>query len=328
MANAQVSEGVRLSDSESKHLAEVAARLSEVIDENHSTLCGAAASLIGELPDRLGETLEEFGNSGRPEGCLLLGNLPTGDVPATPTVRGESRGRNTLLAAAQAIIAEAIGHLVTYQAQNGRVFFEDLAPLEQQARLQTSMSNEVELEIHTELSFSPLRPDYLLLGCLRQHLAAKTYTFGVANLTEVASGHCLSVLSQKRWMTGVDTAIRRSGYSLELGLRRGPVSVLQLHGARPAVTFDNILMESDDVEAAWAVDELMSTYLQRRRTHILHDGEVLILENNHVMHGRSAFPATHSGSGRFLTRSCAVKDLRKVEHALAPGTRMVLADFT
>ena len=50
-----------------------------------------------------------------------------------------------------------------------------MVPSRESARTQTSLSSEVELEVHTEQAFSVLRPDYLSLACLRGDPNAHTY---------------------------------------------------------------------------------------------------------------------------------------------------------
>ncbi len=158
---------------------------------------------------------------------------------------------------------------------------------------------------HTETAFHPHRPRYLLLLCLRGDPTAHTTLVSVHDLIEHLPPAAVATMFEPRFRTAVDASF--------LGGRAnvlGPARPL-LTGTRdePTFVFDADLTvgidpESDDVLVAVrdAIDELTTSV-------VLEAGDLLVVDNNVAVHGRSPFEARFDGTDRWLQRSFVVSDL-------------------
>jgi hypothetical protein len=84
--------------------------------------------------------------------------------------------------------------------------------------------------------------------------------------------------------------------------------------AAPSWTFDADLMVGTDLEAQEALDVLTATVDERQQGVVLEAGDLLVLDNTLVVHGRSPFPARFDGTDRWLQRSFVVSDLEAIAH--------------
>jgi L-asparagine oxygenase len=134
--------------------------------------------------------------------------LPVRGVPATPQDNTLQVGEKTELARIQAIFNSALGHMVGYEAEGGGRLFQDMVPSKPMEFTQTSQSSRVELESHVEQAFSPLRPDFVSLGCLRGDPYAATYTFTATDLLERISPAEEAMLRKPLWTLEIDESFR------------------------------------------------------------------------------------------------------------------------
>lgn len=280
------------------------------------------------LPSRIRWTLRQFAARGSASGILVLANVPIGAVPETPPDNSAHVGERTLLARAQAIINHAIGHMIAYEAEGDGRLFQDMVPKRTAAVTQTSLGFGVELELHTEQAFSKLKPDWVSLACLSGHDQAKTYVLPVSDLLPLLSEAEASLLREPLWVTGVDESFRVGGHAFIEGDIRGPMPILGGSREDPSIVLDQDLMLGTTDQAEQLFRRLLDLYVLHRRTHVLHPGEVLLLDNRRAVHGRSPFQPRWDGQDRFIVRSFAVRDIRASAHAREPGSLTVKARFS
>jgi hypothetical protein len=77
----------------------------------------------------------------------------------------------------------------------------------------------------------------------------------------------------------------------------------------PTLLFDADLTVGVDDEAADAVARLDAAIEQVRTGVVLDAGDLLVVDNNLAVHGRSPFRARFDGTDRWLQRSFVVSDL-------------------
>ena len=276
------------------------------------------------LPKRIMSVLKEFKAS--QDGCLLIKGLPIDRKYIwTPENNKFHIGETTLLSRVQAIINEFLGEMVSYEAEGDGRLFQDMVPNKELACTQTSLSSNKELELHTEQAFSEMRPDYLSLACLKGDINAKTYIMHVQNILDRFTLYETKVLSKELWEIGIDKSFVMNGCSSNL---RGPLSILHLKDGEFEIVFDQDLMVGLTEEASDLIDEIIELYYEYREYCALESGDILILNNNKVLHGRSAFSPLFDGHDRFVIRSFIMKNIKKIEGKTVGHERMIAKEFS
>lgn len=276
------------------------------------------------LPKRIMSALKEFKAS--QDGCLLIKGLPINKkYILTPENNKFHVGETTLLSRVQAIINEYLGNMVSYEAEGNGRLFQDMVPNQELALTQTSLSSKKELELHTEQAFSEMRPDYLSLACLKGDINAKTYIMHVQNILDRFTLYETKLLTRELWEIGVDQSFIMNGCSSNL---RGPLSILNLKNGEFELIFDQDLMIGLTEEASDLVDKIIDLYYEFREHCVLESGDILILNNHKVVHGRSAFSPLFNGHDRFVIRSFIMKNINKLNGKTGGHSRMVAKEFS
>ncbi len=258
------------------------------------------------LPRTVHAALRRLRMDPGPAGALLIRGLPVGTLPATPkrpaaTPPGKDRASELLLLTVARVLGEPVG----YRPEHGGDLVQNLLPVREAAATQTSTSSSVDLEFHTETAFHPHRPRYLLLSCLRGDNRARTLLCSLRALLTELSEPERAILAQPRFRTRVDASF--GGHPGLAPLAAAPI--LRGDPERPTLVFDADLMAGTDPEADAALARLRNLARQLRTAVTLEPGDLLVVDNDACIHGRSAFPARFDGSDRWLQRAFVVEDL-------------------
>jgi len=161
------------------------------------------------------------------------------------------------------------------------------------------------LMFHTEAAFHPHRPRYLLLFCLRGDPKAKTTIASVHAALPFLESDVVDVLFEPRFRCAVDESYLH-GRENVLG---PPIAVLSGPRDQPAMVFDEDLMVGVDEVAEEALGLLGKALDAHHVSVILEAGDLLVIDNNTVVHGRSPFTPRFDGTDRWLQRAFVVEDL-------------------
>lgn len=267
----------------------------------------AAGRARRHLPTQVHDALVDMGDDTLDDvaGALLVRGAPVGALPSTPSAPGESTGKDHVSEFVLLTVARALGQPVGYLPEHGGALVQDLVPTAAAATRQTSTSSAVELEFHTETAFHPFRPRYLLLLCLRGDPAAQTLLCDIDQVLDALDPEVRAVLGEPRFRTGVDESFTDGA----IADRRPPSAVLSGNPRRPTLVFDADLMQGTDTEAQVALETFRDLTRARRVGLALEAGDLLVVDNDRCIHGRSAFRARFDGTDRWLQRSFVVGDL-------------------
>lgn len=276
---------------------------------NTEEFISVANKLSLRLPSRIKRELEEFKKNGDKYGALLIRNLPNDTFVITPKDNKEHIGETTILANVQALFNEYMGHMVSYEAEGDGYLFQDMVPNKELSKTQTSLGSNVELELHTEQAFSDYRPDYLSLACIKGDKHAYTFFLHVNQILEQMSDDEIHYLEKKKWKIGVDISFALNGCDFAA---RGPLSILKYNGQHYDLVFDQDLLMGMSITSSKMIGEIVDIYYKCRNGYVLRPGEILMLDNNKVVHGRSPFQPKFDGNDRFIVRSFIMNDLEKI----------------
>ena len=269
------------------------------------TLMGEALERRLALPVGLLAALENFRAESEPTGCLLLRGLPVGDLPPTPAHPTEPTAKGLSTERLLLAIAACLGEPVGYRPEHGGSIVQNIVPVPALAARQTSTSSKVELMFHTEAAFHPHRPRYLLLFCLRGDPAAETTISSIHAALPHLDQDTLDILFQNRFRCAVDESYLQ-GRENQLG---NPMAVLRGTRDRPRMVFDEDLMIGMDPEADVALCALGQALTTHHGGVVLEAGDLVVLDNDVVVHGRSPFTPRFDGADRWLQRTFVVEDL-------------------
>jgi len=292
--------------------------------------CQEIKTLVKEIPQTIYDTFIHFKKYGSKTGGLLLHITPDDDtiLPPTPDGNQYKLGETTELSKIQAICMTIMGEMVAYEAEGYGNLFQDVVPLKSMLTQQTSTGSNHELEIHTEQAFSQLRPDILSLSCLRGDPNAFTYILHVESILENMTKHEIALLKQPLWKIGVDLSFKINESEFIEGNIRGPFPILQGSEENPTFVFDQDLMFGITEESDSLIDKIIHLYYTHRNSYNLTPGDIIFIDNNRAVHGRSSFFPKFDGLDRFLIRSFLVFDYERVKHACIKREHMISAMFS
>ncbi|MFC4587293.1 TauD/TfdA family dioxygenase [Sphaerisporangium corydalis] len=230
----------------------------------------------------------------RVTGVRIPGRLPP--TPGRPYVEVRRPvGTEPLLLA----VAGLAGEVVSFADWHGGDRVQNLYPLRSEAGRQNA-SNAVHLEMHTETAFRPTTPDALALLCLRHDDRARTLA---CDLLDVWAG----------LDSGVRRALAEPAYAFELpgGTTTEPKPVATEWRGRPRFNYADAVC-SVDAEHRGALLALKEGIRDRTTQITLMAGDLLLIDNTHVVHGRTGYGPRYDGGDRWLQR-CLIR--------AAPGER-------
>jgi L-asparagine oxygenase len=264
------------------------------------------------LPAAVYDALVDFVDDAPASGALLIKNMPLGDLPPTPedpllVSKADRVSELSLLT-----VGRVLGRPVGYLPEHGGDVVQNISPTRRNADRQVSTSSKSMLEFHTEAAFHPHRPRYLLLLCLRGDPSAATTLCSIRAVLDTLSPRSRSVLFQPRFTTGIDESYA-GGRSAARSVQR---PVLYGDPENPKLWLDADLMNGVDDEAQRALDELARLVREHATGVTLAAGDLLVVDNDIAVHGRTPFTPRFDGTDRWLQRTFVVAD-----HTAADGSR-------
>ncbi len=274
-------------------------------DQLDDDLVHLAALGTRDLPIDVDDAITRFASESHRSGALLIRNAPIGDLPPTPATPESPVAKNLETELTLLTVARRLGQPVGYIPEHGGRIVQNIVPTQTDADQQTSTSSRSKLMFHTETAFHPFRPRYLLLLCLRGDPAAHTTLVSVHELIDRLPDDVVDVMFEPRFRTAVDSSFLR-GRTNELGAARPLIT-----GTRqePTFVFDADLTVGTDTEADDVLVRVRDLIEEIKTSVVLEPGDLLVVDNNVAVHGRSPFTARFDGYDRWLQRSFVVTDL-------------------
>jgi L-asparagine oxygenase len=273
-------------------------------------LVRVAAEQAAHLPPGLVAQFTAFRTSPPPSGCLLIRGLPVGDLPPTPPTPTTATDKSDATERRLLMFASLLGEPVGYLPEHGGDVVQNIVPVQASAGSQTSTSSAVDLMFHTEAAFHPHRPRYLLLFCLRGDPHARTSVASIQVALPHLDPYVVDVLFEPRFRCAVDESYLH-GRANVFG---PPMAILSGDRANPRMVFDQDLMVGIDEIADEALMLLGAALSEQHDTVTLASGDLLVIDNDMVVHGRSPFEARFDGTDRWLQRAFVVEDLAPSDH--------------
>lgn len=335
---------IDLESAEKVAISELTDRLAARFDSVEHPAFGAAASLLAhELPARLRASLLEFKRREPTSGVFLLAGYDVDDERLGPTPRSWSSRPVPSPALREEALMLMLGSLfgdpIAWQTQQDGQLVHDILPMPGYENEQLGCGSEELLWWHTEDAFHPYRGDYLGMLCLRNPDQVATTVASLDNVRldpvqwrllfephfhiRPDESHLPKHKAPERQL---DDELCRSYQRID-ELSRSTAKIPVLFGAvdSPYMRLDPFFMEpADDPEAQAALDALIKAIGDNLQELVLQPGDICLLDNFRVVHGRKPFRARYDGRDRWLKRINVTRDLRKSRDARVSTESLVL----
>jgi hypothetical protein len=275
----------------------------------------AAGHAARNLPPVIHDALVDFGDGAHRSGALLFRGLPIGDLPPTPPTPTTPATKDSVSELTLLTVARRLGQPVGYEPEHGGHLVQNIVPTKAAVERQVSTSSKVQLMFHTEAAFHPHRPRYLLLLCLRGDPSAHTTLSSILEVLPLLPDDVVDVLFQPRFRTAIDESYLH-GRTSAAGAAMAVLAGDRRHASAQSVSmvFDADLMTGIDDEAQDALAVLAEATSRCHTSVALEAGDLLVVDNNIAVHGRSPFTARFDGTDRWVQRAFVVSDLAPSAH--------------
>lgn len=309
---------VYLEHHHAEQLRALAERLYTDPIRNRQTYVRQAHLLSRQLPSWLVRIIYDFETSGG--GLLRVRNMPSGPNVPTPTSAVNEQNKDQVIGKLTAIIGAAFGHLVGYRPESSGSVNQALIPVAGHEDLQVSTSSQVTLEFHVEQTFNLFtRPDFIILGANRGAPDAATYVMPNTALLTLPD-ETLTVLRSKTFYANPDPSFVRGGVE---EIARGPMPLLYGAPWDPQSNFDLDSLVIASSEQQRAVDEVVSLWEQHHVEVVLETGDLIVVDQSRLIHGRSAFRRRGDGLDRWIARVQVLKSHSQSRFARKPGSPVI-----
>jgi len=276
--------------------------------EDFTKFFGEMASLRIQLPTGLLSILGEFRSQANFTGILLLRNMPIDSVlPESPVDGKHSPLKTTFVSESSlGVTASCLGSIFGYRFEKEGALIHNISPVKAKQKSLSNEGSEADFLFHTEVAFSKDRPDYLMLLGLRQgpYPLVPTRVARAVDALDLLSKSDIKALSESRFQLFAPESFAKSETT-------GPVAVLGGDVDSPRLRLNLNHMLATDSRAEVALSHLAEALEQTEYQISLEPGDLLILDNHKVVHGRLPFHAAFNGQDRWLQRAY----LRETSHA-------------
>jgi len=182
----------------------------------------------------------------------------------------------------------------------------NLYPIQVDANQQKSTSSSVLLTAHTELSCIDTPPDYLALVGLRSGSErVSTLIYNLDDMLQSLEEKEIEILQQLRFITEIDESLR----GVEgIDIYTKPFSIVTMSGNDITWRYDVEYTRGIDAESSKVVARLAQLLEEVAHHLYIGEGDLAVIKNTKVAHGRTAFKAKYDGSDRWLQRLNVLED--------------------
>ncbi|WDE11824.1 TauD/TfdA family dioxygenase [Thalassomonas haliotis] len=321
---------------------EEAAQIRELVDAtylkfkdvNDLEFITESTVLAQELPLRLRQyaskcIVEEKGVVLIP--CLSVYGLLTDVTPAdwTQVENTEQSVKHEIMVC---LIASLFSHIFGWQTQQNGKYKHNVLPMKQHENSQIGFSSKEELSWHTEDAFHKDRSDYLALYCVKNSQNVPTTFASSFDLMltqehkQILRNKHFSILPDNSHKAELNTIATSHFDGIEKMLE-DPDAIAILYGdeTRPYMRIDPdyCQLTTSDKDVVDAYEEIKAQINKNLIDISLQPGELCIVHNEQMVHGRRSFDASYDGQDRWLKRLNLKKNLNTAQGSFTKNTRLI-----
>jgi Fe(II)/alpha-ketoglutarate-dependent arginine beta-hydroxylase len=274
------------------------------------------------LPSRITDALVRLRTERSPAAVLIRGMELEVSAP-TPEHWRDWKPETTVLHDFWLTLAcGQLGELFSYASLQEGSLIEDLLPIPGLEDTQLGLSSLAGFDLHVDDSFDDDRCDFFGLIALRNPDRTETMLAAIDDAD--LSGLDLDVLFEPRFRIRVDPEhLEGMGSAEEVTVQR---PVLTGTPSAPGLCLDWSYTDAvpGDERARAALADLKARMEAARFYLALEPGDVLLIDNHRLVHGRRPFRPRYDGNDRWLRHTMATLDLgRSLARRSSPEDRVV-----
>jgi len=294
---------VDITQEEQQHLLDSLRKITtSPYDEPEEFMLDLYPSFVGRLPRNTIKAIRRFKEDPKATGYLVLRGFPV-DPDLPPTKNDGSRNPDKKTYVSEGCVLGTslfLGEAYCMEQVKKGLLVQSLTPVEAQFSSQSNEGYGTELRMHTEFAFHPFRPHFFVLFCLRPDIKGESLTYVTINKHVVRmlsledrqnlSNPNFIIESPQGFMAPQVSTVRKP---ILIGPDELPELVLALHS--------KIIAPSPECDVS--LKKLASLIESNQIGLHLRQGDLLLIDNRKVMHGRSVFTCAFDGSDRWLQRT-------------------------
>jgi L-asparagine oxygenase len=287
-----------LTQAERSELASLAARVKGNPYLDFESFFRSIKALRAELPNRVAAELAAFRDRNR-SGVLLIDGVPVGDLPPTPSTPFthapiHDLGSERYLALLATMVAEPF----TFAEWDSGHMVQNKYPLRAHRNIQFG-TNAVDFLPHSETPFRDFCPDYLSLLCLRADPGeiAKTIFCDIGTLIDAMPESDQRILAEPLFAYPTDNP---AVYVGDKPMTR-PMPIITSRAQQRVYEYTHDI-QAVTSEAAEVLARLKEDVEQHTTGLLFETGMLFIIDNSHMIHGRTRYEPRYDGADRWLQR--------------------------
>jgi L-asparagine oxygenase len=279
---------------------------------DHEVFLDQVRALVADLPEPLLAEVEALRNDPGHPGTLLVKGMPL-----DPIVLGTPAAPATLQFAKRTFVSEfclvscglATGTVFSFREEYGGALVHSIVP-RRFLCADTGHFGASNLDFHTEFAWSRIRPEFVLLYCIRNDHDRRARTL-VANVGAAAQllGSKKELLTRPLFRLGAPDSIQHLLQKEDTWTE--PVAVLREEPQPTVARVNFTFVQPETHDAGRALRDFHDALSVVARSHQLLPGQLLILDNRRVVHARNSYSPKFDGRDRWVQQVYVRTDLPK-----------------
>lgn len=287
------------------------------------------------LPKRVVQQLLRFKYHPEELKYVIIDSLPVDDDAIGPTPshwKDESTQSTLTHCLIASLYSSVLGDLFSWSTQQDGNMIHDVLPIKGDENEQLGTGSLQDIEWHVEDAFHEFRGDYCTFFCLRNHDNVPT-TCGApdfGNLSKQDIDELFKVQfhikpdnshkevneseARRKEREVEECAQVAESYQRMQDWDANPEKISVLFGNRndPFIRLDPYFMSEPDTPAAKrALDNIIKVIDASIQDLALQPGEILLMDNYRMVHGRKKFVPKYDGTDRWMKRINVSRDIRR-----------------
>ena len=209
-------------------------------------------------------------------------------------------------------ICDLIGDAVGFSGENNATMVQNLAPSAEHIHSKAGTGSKVDLEAHSDLAhLYPYNPDYLMLFCINSGSGEqpKTTLFDINDLGKYVSKETFEHLKNTRYQYDLPESFKGD---LSFSKKTLKCPIIQ-EGNRLESCFQFNTMRPIDEKSSDILSDIKSIVSKNSDYIKFETGDLVILKNKRMLHGRSSFIPNFNEQTRLLKRLYVTKSINNIK---------------
>lgn len=280
-----------------------------------------AYSIFADLmPKEIVQQIKDIRYTRQSPGALLITGLPTDDDPGlTPSDGKRVRHKRSFVSEACLLgLGFFLGEPYGFVNEKDGEIIHNVCPVKGREDAKSNEGSIQDFYYHTEIAFHPLRPDFLMLNCLRpdHDRQALTHVVDVGAIYSFLSEEDIALLRQAEFIVQAPASFHQTAKDVSTPVLLGDEGAPELR-----LNFNAMLARSDAAKSA--LDRLKEALRRETMAVALGPGDMLMVNNRRAVHGRNRFTPRYDGYDRWLQRLYIRETIWDTDSGLTSPNRIV-----